>query len=133
MLEVKESILNEDAISAAATLGALKKLGVRLTVDNFGAGSSSLSQLKRFPLDTLKVDGSFIRAFHESEEDREIVSAVIALAHALGLQACAEGVENPRQLMQLKEMGCEIAQGHYFAESLSHRATSAFLVADLYY
>ncbi len=133
VLEIKESILNEDAMSAAVTLQALKKLGVGLTVDNFGAGSSSLTQLRRFPLDTLKIDASFISAFHNSEEDRELVSALIALAHALGLKAAAEGIETPRQLMQLKDMGCDIAQGHYFSESLSYRAASAFLVADLYY
>ena len=133
MLEIKESILHEDAMSAAATLQGLKKLGVRLAVDNFGAGYSSISHLKRFPLDVLKIDASFVRAFHEREEDGEIVSAIISLAHALNLQVVAEGIESPRQLMQLKDMGCEIAQGNYFAGSLSHRATSAFLVADLYY
>ncbi len=133
VLEIKESILHEDAISAATTLQALKKLGVRLAVDNFGTGYSSLSHLKRFPLDMLKIDASFIRSFHEREEDCEIVSAIISLAHALNLQVVAEGVESPRQLMQLKDVGCEIAQGNYFAGSLSHRATSAFLVADLYY
>ncbi|MDP8971972.1 MAG: bifunctional diguanylate cyclase/phosphodiesterase [Actinomycetota bacterium] len=133
ILEVKESILNEDVISANVTLQALKNLGVGLAVDNFGAGSSSLSKLKRFPLEVLKIDASFIRALHEREEDREVASAVISLAHALGLKVIAECVENPRQLMQLREMGCDTAQGNYFAESLSPRATSAFLVADLYY
>lgn len=133
VLEIKESILHEDAMSAAATLQALKKLGVQLAVDNFGTGYSSLAHLKRFPLDVLKIDASFIRAFQEREEDREIVSAIISLAHALGLQVLVEGVESPSQLMQLKDMGYEIAQGNYFAESLSHCATSAFLVAELYY
>jgi len=131
VLEIKESVLHEDPMSAIATLGALKKLGVTLAVDNFGAGFSSLQQLKRFPLDVLKIDTSFIRSFHE-KEDRELVSAVINLAHALKLEVVAPGVETPRQLMQLKEMGCETAQGHYFAEGLSHRAAAAFLVADLY-
>ncbi len=133
VLEIKESTLNEDAMSATATLQALKKLGVGLTVDNFGAASSSLTQLRRFPLDTLKIDASFISALHNSEEDRDLVSAIITLAHALGLKAAAEGIETPRQLMQLRDMGCDIAQGHYFSESLSYRAASAFLVADLYY
>ncbi len=62
-----------------------------------------------------------------------MVSVVTSLAHAMGLRVVAEGVENTRQLMMLREMGCDKAQGHYFAESLSHRATSTFLVADLYY
>ena len=81
----------------------------------------------------LKIDSSFVRNLHEREEDRRIVSAVIILAHALELIAVAQGVETPRQLMQLKEMGCEVAQGTYFSEALSSTATAAFLVADLYY
>jgi EAL domain-containing protein (putative c-di-GMP-specific phosphodiesterase class I) len=125
VLEIKESVLHEDPMSV------MKKLGVTFTVDNFGAGSSSLQQLRRFPLDVLKIDSSFIRSFLETQEDCVLVSAVINLAHALKLKVVAPGVENPRQLMQLKEMGCEVALGHYFAEGLSHRA--AFLVADVYY
>lgn len=133
VLEIKESVLHEDGASAAVTLGALKKLGVKLGVDGFGAGSSSITELRRFPLDFLKIDPSFVKSFHESEEDSRIVSAVIGLAHALELTAIAQGVETPRQLMQLKEMGCEVAQGNYFSEALSSTATAAFLVADLYY
>jgi diguanylate cyclase (GGDEF)-like protein/PAS domain S-box-containing protein len=133
VLEIKESSLHEDAMSAAVTLQALKSLGVRLAVDNFGAGYSSLSHLKHFPLDSLKLDRSFVTGLEDQPEDRDIVSAVISLAHAMGLRVVAEGVENARQLMVLKDLGCDEAQGHYFAESLSHRATSAFLVADLYY
>ncbi len=133
VLEIQESVLHEDASSAAATLGALKKLGVGLAVDGFGAGSSSITELKRFPLDILKIDSSFVRLFHEREEDCRIVSAVIGLAHALEFTAVAQGVDTPRQLMQLREMGCEVAQGTYFSEPLSATATAAFLVADLYY
>ena len=133
VLEIKESVLHEDGSSAAATLGALKKLGVGLAVDDFGAGSSSITELKRFPLDFLKIDSSFVKSFHKREEDRNIVSAVIGLAHALELTAVAQGVDTSRQLMQLKEMGCDVAQGTYFSEPLSATATAAFLVADLYY
>ena len=133
VLEIQESVLHRDASSAAATLGALQKLGVGLAVDGFGAGSSSITELKRFPLDILKIDSSFVQSFHEREEDRRIVSAVIGLAHALELTAVAQGVDTPRQLMQLREMGCEVAQGTYFSEALSSTATAAFLVADLYY
>ena len=74
-----------------------------------------------------------MQSFHEREEDRRIVSAVIGLAHALELTTVAQGVDTPRQLMQLREMGCEVAQGTYFSEALSSTATAAFLVADLYY
>ena len=133
VLAVKEDVLHQDGASAAVTLGALKKLGVKLAVDGFGAGSSSITELKRFPLDLLKIDPSFVKSFHEHGEDGRIVSAVIGLAHALGLTAVAQGVETPRQLMQLKEMGCEVAQGTYFSEALTSTATAAFLVADLYY
>ena len=132
VLELKEGVLHEDTMSAGATLQALKQLGVGLAVDNFGTGYSSLAHLKRFPLDALKIDRSFVQNL-KSEGDREIVTAMISLAHALGLQVIAEGVETAQQLMQLKMMGCDAAQGHYFAESLSYRATFAFLVADLYY
>jgi EAL domain-containing protein (putative c-di-GMP-specific phosphodiesterase class I) len=133
ILEIKESILHEDATSAVVTFRALKNLDARVAVDNFGAGYSSLSELKRFPLDILKIDSSFIRAFQKSEQDRDLVAAMIELAHALKLTVVAEGVETSGQLVRLREMDCDTAQGHYFTEALSHRATSAFLVADLYY
>jgi EAL domain-containing protein (putative c-di-GMP-specific phosphodiesterase class I) len=132
ILEIKESALQDDALAAGVTLQALKKLGVKLAVDNFGTGFSSVSYLKSFPLDKLKIDRSFT-ANLQADEDRPIVEAMVSLAHALNLTVVAEGVETARQLMHLKGMNCDEAQGFYFAASLDGRSTSAFLVADLFY
>ena len=132
ILEIKESTLNEDPASAVTTLGALKKLGVGLTVDGFGTGFSSIANLKLFPLDSLKIDCSFVSGL-EDDEDWKLAAAVVSLSHALGMKIVAEGVETARQLIILREMGYDRAQGHYFTEPLSHAATSAFLVGDLYY
>ena len=130
-LEIQENTLNEDPASAVTTLEALKKLGVGLTLDGFGTGSSSLANLKLFPLDTLKIHCSFISGL-ENSEDWKLASAVVSLSHALGMEITAEGVETARQLMILRKMGYDRAQGHYFTGPLSHTATSAFLVTDLY-
>jgi diguanylate cyclase (GGDEF)-like protein/PAS domain S-box-containing protein len=132
ILEIKESALQDDALAAGVTLQALKKLGVKLAVDNFGTGFSSVSYLKSFPLDKLKIDRSFT-ANLQTDEDRPIVEAMVSLAHALNLTVVAEGVETARQLMHLRAMNCDEAQGFYFAASLDGRSTSAFLVADLFY
>ena len=131
-LEIQESTLNGDPASSAITLVALKKLGVGLALDGFGTGFSSLANLKLFPLDTLKMECSFVSGL-ESDEDRKLAEAVVSLSHALGMKIVAEGVETARQLVLLRETGYDRAQGHYFTEPLSHAATAAFPVADLYY
>src|SRR5262249_50351940 len=106
-LEITESALMEEPDSAIATLRDLKALAVSLCVDDFGTGSSSLSYLKRLPIDALKVDHSFIAGIDVDDEDRAIAEAVIALAHTLGLEAIAEGVETDGQLAQLRRLGCD--------------------------
>lgn len=113
-LEITESALMRDAVSALGVLRALKSLGVALAIDDFGTGYSSLSYLQRFPLDILKVDRSFVDEL-ERQEGREIVAAVTNLAHALGLAVVAEGVERPTQLEALSELGCDYAQGYLFS------------------
>jgi EAL domain-containing protein (putative c-di-GMP-specific phosphodiesterase class I) len=105
-----------DTESATSALRALRALGVHLAVDDFGTGYSSLSHLKRFPIEALKIDQSFIQGLGVDPEDSAIVTAVVSLAHALGLSSTAEGVETPEQLAHLRTLGCELAQGHLFSE-----------------
>ena len=117
-LEITESALMEDAASALGVLRALKEIGVLLAIDDFGTGYSSLSYLQRFPLDILKVDRLFVEALGVNAEGEEIVSAVINLAHALGLEVVAEGVETSEQLQILRSLECDLAQGFLFSKPL---------------
>jgi EAL domain-containing protein (putative c-di-GMP-specific phosphodiesterase class I) len=128
-LAITESTLMRDAESAIGTLRALRALGVHLSVDDFGTGYSSLSYLKRFPVEALKVDRSFVDGLGRESGDSAIVTAVITLAHALGLRAVAEGVETDIQLRELHVLGCDMAQGYLIshpkpASQLEHLITS---------
>jgi EAL domain-containing protein (putative c-di-GMP-specific phosphodiesterase class I) len=114
-LEVTESVLIEDPESSTETLVALKALGVQIAVDDFGTGYSSLEHLRRFPIDSVKIDRSFVRGLPESSEDVAIVGAVIELGHALNLSVVAEGVETSDQLGNLQNAGCDTAQGFLFS------------------
>jgi EAL domain-containing protein (putative c-di-GMP-specific phosphodiesterase class I) len=114
-LEITESIAVDDAETAMATLNRLKELGVKLSIDEFGTGNSSLGSLKRFPLDMLKIDRSFVIGLDSDPEDIAIVTAIINLAHSLGLETIADGVETRDQLDALLRLGCETGQGYYFA------------------
>ncbi|MGB7052807.1 MAG: EAL domain-containing protein [Acidimicrobiales bacterium] len=114
-LEITESALVRDPSAALVVMGALKDLGVQLAIDDFGTGYSSLSHLQRFPLDVLKVDRMFVAALRDSPQADRIVAAVIDLAHTLGLQVVAEGVETVPQLEALRSFGCDYAQGHLFS------------------
>jgi diguanylate cyclase (GGDEF)-like protein/PAS domain S-box-containing protein len=113
-LEVMETIAMGDA-EAANVLVKFKALGVALSIDDFGTGYSSLSRLQRLPVDSLKIDRSFISGMDRDKEAREIVRIIVALAHNLGLKVVAEGVETAEQARDLVELGCELAQGYYFA------------------
>jgi PAS domain S-box-containing protein len=115
-LEITETIAMADADRSAVVLSALKALGVRLDIDDFGTGYSSLSRLQRFPVDTLKVDRSFISRMDTDVETREIVRIIVMLAHGLRLKVVAEGVETAAQADMLKEMGCELAQGYLYSK-----------------
>ena len=110
-LEITESTLMQDAQASADTLRAVRGLGVRISVDDFGTGYSSLSYLKHFPIDALKVDRSFVDGLGEESDDSAIVSAVIALAHSLGITAVAEGVETEIALEELRRLDCDRVQG----------------------
>ena len=114
-LEITESALMRDAAAALVVLRALKELGVLLAIDDFGTGYSSLSYLQRFPLDVLKVDRMFVHELEGDNGGREIVSAVISLAHALGLEVVAEGVETEQQFEALRDLDCDFAQGFLFS------------------
>ena len=113
-LEITESVLMRSAEETVNTLKTLKAMGARIAADDFGTGYSSLSYLRRFPIDTLKLDQSFI---HEIVADRgtaAIVAAVIGMAHGLGLEVIAEGVETPEQRTFLFQEGCHLMQGYLF-------------------
>ena len=114
-LELTESTFMEDVDGHRETLSALKALGVRLAIDDFGTGYSSLTYLKRFPVNVLKIDQAFVRGLGQDPSDTAIVESVIDLAHALGLVVVAEGVETVEQIAHLRMLGCDEAQGYYFA------------------
>ncbi|MEW6133155.1 MAG: EAL domain-containing protein [Pseudomonadota bacterium] len=117
-LEITESAVMQDVGHAVSTLKRLKALGIRIAIDDFGTGHSSLSYLTRLPIDVLKVDRSFVIPLPHSQQDAEVVRAVLALARSLGLEVVAEGVESADQHAFLLEQGCTLAQGHYFAPPL---------------
>jgi diguanylate cyclase (GGDEF)-like protein/PAS domain S-box-containing protein len=115
VLEITESLLMDDVEFSHLTLDRLKRLQVQLAVDDFGTGYSSLSYLRSFPVDLLKVDRSFVAGLGTEGGDEAIVAAIIRLAHTLGLEAVAEGVETAAQLARLRALGCNLAQGFYLA------------------
>ncbi|MBV8982420.1 MAG: EAL domain-containing protein, partial [Acidimicrobiia bacterium] len=117
-LEITESVLMEDVGASRTVLQSLKELGVRLGIDDFGTGYSSLLYLRRFPVDFLKVDRSFVSGLGHNSEDGAIVAGVLGLAHALGVGAIAEGVEEPAQADKLAALGCEQAQGFLWSKPL---------------
>ncbi|MDD5029264.1 MAG: EAL domain-containing protein [Rhodoferax sp.] len=120
--EITESHLMQNPNAAAGTLQAIKALGVTLSIDDFGTGYSSLAYLKRFPIDKLKIDQSFVRDMQHDPADLAIVRATIALGHELGLKLVAEGVETPGQAQQLTVLGVEELQGYWFSRPLEANA-----------
>ncbi|MBU3693871.1 MAG: EAL domain-containing protein [Rhodocyclaceae bacterium] len=110
-LEVTESALIEDPASASAKLAELRALGVGIAIDDFGVGYSSLSRLRQYPIDTLKIDHSFVRDIASDAIAREVAGAIIRLAHKLGMTVVAEGIETEAQFAVLQELGCDAGQG----------------------
>lgn len=127
ILEITESTLMHDVASAHAALAALKEIGVGIAIDDFGTGFSSLAYLKRFPVDILKIDGSFIEGLPDDVESRAIVAAIVAMAKALGLDLVAEGVQTQEQRDCVTGLGCPNAQGHVFAPALSAEQMTTLL------
>ncbi|MDQ3928758.1 MAG: GGDEF domain-containing phosphodiesterase [Chloroflexota bacterium] len=114
-LEVTEDVVMDDLESATATLVGLRQLGVRLEIDDFGSGYSSLARLRDFPFDAVKIDKAFTAGIGHDSRDESVLEAVIGLARALGLGVITEGVESAEQLVALRQLGCELGQGYYLS------------------
>jgi diguanylate cyclase (GGDEF)-like protein/PAS domain S-box-containing protein len=126
-MEITEGMVMQDAERAIRILTAIKTLGVRLAIDDFGVGYSSLAQIKRFPIDTLKVDSSFIRDIPQNREDRAITEAIIAMGRTLSLTVIAEGVETKEQEAFLRDHNCDQSQGYYFSKPISPEDFVSFM------
>jgi diguanylate cyclase (GGDEF)-like protein/PAS domain S-box-containing protein len=129
-LEITESMVMDNPEQAVHLLSALKGMGCHLSIDDFGTGYSSLAQLKRFPVDSLKIDRSFIQDLPGDADDAAITRAVIAMAHSLKLRVVAEGVETREQLQFLREHGCDDVQGFYFGRPMPAAAFALALAKD---
>ena len=126
-IELTESTLVKSPEAVAEILSGLETLGIQISIDDFGTGYSSLTYLKRLPIDILKIDQSFVRGVASDPDDASIVIAIIALAHALGIQTIAEGVETREQAQFLRKHGCETMQGFYFSKPIEADALAALL------
>lgn len=126
-LEITESAIIQNTESATITLSQLKVLGIKLCIDDFGTGYSSLSYLHRFPVDVMKIDRSFISSLDINSDKLEIVRTIVMLAHNLGMDVVAEGVETVEQLDRIQALQCAYAQGYYFAKPLDKEAAGALL------
>jgi EAL domain-containing protein (putative c-di-GMP-specific phosphodiesterase class I) len=129
-LELTESMFMEDLEYFERTLRSLKSLGVRLSIDDFGIGYSSLSYLKRFPVDAVKVDRAFVDGLGTDPDDSALVAAIIAMAAALHLEVTAEGVETDDQLRNLIALNCQHAQGFYLARPMPADALTTLIAAS---
>ncbi len=130
-LEITESLFMQDAEKHIATMNELKLLGVQLSIDDFGTGFSSLSYLKRFPINKLKVDQSFVRNLTTDTNDASIARSIIMLGHSLSLTVIAEGVEKDEQLAWLRQFGCDEVQGYLYSKPLPKEALDKFITIEL--
>jgi EAL domain-containing protein (putative c-di-GMP-specific phosphodiesterase class I) len=130
-LELAETVVIDDLDATLAVLGQLRAIGVRLAVDDFGTGYSSLAYLQRLPVQAVKIDGTFVGRLDTSTGDAAIVSAIIAVANALGLTAIAEGVERAEQLAELQRLGCVQAQGYLLSRPVPAADLPRALVSAL--
>ena len=129
-LEITESVIMENAKYASAMLEHLRALNIKLSIDDFGTGYSSLSYLRRFEIDTLKIDASFVSKMAADEESEEIVRTIVQLARNLGKDMIAEGVETASQLARLRDLRCKYAQGHFFSKPLDAEAATRLIALD---
>ena len=128
-LEITETVIMENPEKSIGTLAELHALGIELSLDDFGTGYSSLGYLKRFPIDKLKIDQSFVRDISTDANDAAMVAAIIVMAHQLNIRVVAEGVETEAQLAFLREHGCDEYQGYYFSRPLSADALYSGLLS----
>jgi len=129
-MEITESVIMENARYATAMLEHLRGLAIKLSIDDFGTGYSSLSYLRRFEIDTLKIDASFVSKMSADEDSSEIVRAIVHLAQNLGKDMIAEGVETASQLAKLRELKCKFGQGHYFSKAVDAATATRLIAAD---
>jgi EAL domain-containing protein (putative c-di-GMP-specific phosphodiesterase class I) len=129
-LEITESLAMDDVELTVAILNRLHGLGVRVAIDNFGTGHSSLGSLALFPIDVVKIDQSVVRDVDRDQVKSAVVSAVVALSQAIGSATVVEGVETVAQLEELKKLGCDVAQGFYFARPVSAVSFDKLLAAN---
>ncbi|HEY9749390.1 MAG TPA: bifunctional diguanylate cyclase/phosphodiesterase, partial [Allocoleopsis sp.] len=129
-LEITETVAMKDVESTIGLLLQLRSLNLRLSIDDFGTGYSSLSYLHRFPVDTLKVDRSFVSRMGDTSEDATIVQTITMLGHTLGMDVIAEGVETAAQRAKLQALNCEYAQGYLFSKPLDSEAATILLAAE---
>jgi diguanylate cyclase (GGDEF)-like protein/PAS domain S-box-containing protein len=129
-LEITESLAMQDLELTVRTLNQLKGLGIELAIDDFGTGHSSLNYLKRFPVDEVKIDRSFVRDLEHSQVDRAIVAAIVGLANALGMRTVVEGIEDAAQLEGVRELGCSLAQGYFVSMPAPAEQVGALLTRE---
>jgi EAL domain-containing protein (putative c-di-GMP-specific phosphodiesterase class I) len=129
-LEITESDVMTNPEATIQKLQLMKKLGMAILVDDFGTGYSSMTYLQRFPIDTLKIDRSFVTQL-DKHANRVIVRTIVNLAHSLGLSVVAEGIETQEQYQTLREMGCEFAQGYHFSRPILCDQVDEFITRHL--
>jgi EAL domain-containing protein (putative c-di-GMP-specific phosphodiesterase class I) len=125
-LEITEGAVMQDVDVSVPILRKISECGIRIAVDDFGAGYSSLSYLKRLPVGSLKIDRSFVDGIPTDSDDAAIVRAIVSLGYALGLELCAEGVETPAQRQELIDLGCHLGQGYFWAPALQPAAFASW-------
>ncbi len=128
--EITESLITQDETVVSNILWQLRDLGICLSIDDFGTGYSSLSRLQQFPIDTLKIDRSFISSLRTKGQHRSMVQSIVALAHSLDMDVVAEGIETTEQLQQLQDLECKYGQGYLFSRPVDSRAAGSLLIAQ---
>lgn len=129
-LEITETALASNASEISAKVARMRAMGVLISLDDFGTGYSSLGHLHRFPVDTLKIDKSFVDLLLTDAELSPVPRAVVGLAHSMGMDVVAEGIEHPHQLARVKEMGCEMGQGYLFSRPMPEPEAREWLSAN---